>query len=303
MSRPRTACFSVDIDGLELYYRIHGLEVPGDTPSVYATGVRRFLDLFASARVRATFFAVGADLNDEDNAHVLWSAAAAGHEVASHTYSHPYELPHLDGAAQRREIVRAEEAIERATGRRPVGFRAPGYNVSPPVLAVLAERGYAYDSSVLPSPPYLLARAAIIGAYRLAGRTSHSIVGDLRHGFRSLEPHRVPLPGGHSILEIPMTALPGVRIPVIGTSLIAGGLLGWAAMRRALARLPFVHIEFHAIDLTDHHADGIDDALLRQPDQRVPLDRKLALFERVLGDLCADRDVLTLAQHADRLEA
>ena len=301
MNPPRTVCFSVDIDGLDLYYRIHGLEVPGDTPSLYATGVRRFLDLFASARVRATFFAVGADLDDEDNAHVLWSAAAAGHEVASHTHSHPYDLPHLDAAAQRREVVQAEEAIERATGRRPVGFRAPGYNISPSVLTVLAQRGYAYDSSILPSPPYLLARAAILGAYRLAGRTSHSIVGDLRHGFRSLQPHHVSLPGGQRLLEIPMTAVPLVRIPVIGTSLIAGGVLGWVAMRQALARLPFVHIEFHAIDLTDHHADGIDDALLRQPDQRVPLDRKLALFERVLGDLCADRDALTLAQLAASL--
>lgn len=46
-----------------------------------------------------------------------------------------------------------------ATGKRPVGFRGPGYSLSPTVLDVLAERGYEYDCSTLPTYIAPLARA------------------------------------------------------------------------------------------------------------------------------------------------
>ena len=57
------------------------------------------------------------------------------------------------------EIARTEDAILATTGRRPVGFRGPGYAWSGELLEILSERGYLYDASTLPTYLGPLARA------------------------------------------------------------------------------------------------------------------------------------------------
>ena len=54
----RVANISVDVDGLDLYYKIHGLTPSEDAPSIYETGVVSFLDLFKKMGVKATFFVI-----------------------------------------------------------------------------------------------------------------------------------------------------------------------------------------------------------------------------------------------------
>lgn len=296
----RTASVSVDIDGLHLYHRIHGLpDPPSDGPTVYETGVRRFLELFDRHGVRGTFFVVGEDVADPRARAVLQQAVDAGHELASHSFTHPYALSRLGQDAIERELEHAEDAIVPLLGgQRPAGFRAPGYNTSPALLGALRSRGYAYDSSYFPCPPYYLAKAAVIGAYRLLGRRSHSIVGDPRVMWSPRGPFRHGEGEARGLLELPMTVVPGARFPIIGTSLILLGRKGWSVARRTLSGVPFLNVEFHAIDLTDHAGDGIDDALLAQPDQRVPLEQKLAVFDDVLRDLKAAWEVTPLQDAA-----
>lgn len=300
----RLASVSVDIDGLHLYHRIHGLPEPsGDAPSVYETGVRRFLDLFARHGVKGTFFVVGEDVADPRARRVLEEAVAAGHELASHSFTHPYALSKLSPEAIDRELALAEAAIAPLCGGRPpAGFRAPGYNTSPALLGALKRRGYAYDSSTFPCPPYYLAKAAVIGAYKLVGRATQSIAGDPRVMWAPRLPYRHRTPEALDLLELPMTVLPGVRFPVFGTSLIMMGRKGWRVALPWLQRVPFINVEFHAIDLTDHVGDGIDDALLSQPDQRVPLDKKLEVFDAVVADLARGWEVAPL-DHVARMWA
>ena len=50
-----------------------------------------------------------------------------------------------------RELERTETAVQRATGQRPIGFRGPGYSWSTTLLEILADRGYLYDASTLPT--------------------------------------------------------------------------------------------------------------------------------------------------------
>ena len=76
----------------------------------------------------------------------------------------------------RNEIEFAQDAIERATGRRPVGFRAPGYTVTDELLGLIEHAGFLYDSSVFPCPVYWAAKGAAISAIRLRGRRSHSVL-------------------------------------------------------------------------------------------------------------------------------
>jgi len=289
----KVANISVDIDGLDLYYKIHGLTPNPEAPSIYETGVRRFLALFEETQVKATFFVIAKDALNPANRQIIEQIVREGHEIASHSYSHPYELIRLDEEEIERELAKAEEILSDLRGGKPVsGFRAPGYNTSPALLNLLNERGYLYDSSFFPCPAYYMAKAGYLAAYQLLKRPSNSILGSPSVLFSTRHPHRLKKHG--NLLEFPMTVTPGLRFPVIGTSLISMGKSGWKIAHAMLKNTPFVQIEFHAIDMTDHELDQIDDALLQQPDQKMPLRQKAELFKEAIEDLSKTREMNTL---------
>lgn len=83
----------------------------------------RVLDLLDAAGARATFFCIGRHV--EAHPEIAAEIVRRGHRIENHTHTHPnlfacYLVPGL-----RREIEDAQEAIERAAGRRPRLFRAP----------------------------------------------------------------------------------------------------------------------------------------------------------------------------------
>src|SRR5882757_8754794 len=100
-SSPRVASVSVDLDPVECYYRIHALDGAPmlDSDTRYAVLRRclpRFRDLFARHGVRATFFVVGRDLTEDSTGRALLADLARdGHELANHSFSHPYDLVRL----------------------------------------------------------------------------------------------------------------------------------------------------------------------------------------------------------------
>jgi polysaccharide deacetylase family protein (PEP-CTERM system associated) len=110
----------------------------------------RTLDLLDEYGVRATFFCLGwvADTVPE----IVRAVAERGHEVASKGYYHR-DIQQLAPSEFRDDLARAREAIERASGRRVVGYRVAHSWFRLPdlwALDVLAEEGYEYDSSVGP---------------------------------------------------------------------------------------------------------------------------------------------------------
>jgi peptidoglycan/xylan/chitin deacetylase (PgdA/CDA1 family) len=285
---------SVDLDGIECYFRIHAL--PGAPPAsaryaVLRRCLPRLAELFALHGVTPTWFVVGRDVEeDAEGRRLLAELASAGHELANHSYSHPYDLvrlPRLDIAAQ---IDRAHAAVADVAGRAPEGFRAPGYEVSAEVLELLGERGYRYDSSAFPSLPYYAAKAAVMAAMRVRGQASGSILGRPAVLGAPLTPYRPrtgePYRRGDAPLwELPMAVTPGLRLPVIGTSLITAP--AWLRRRLVAAalRTPFVNLELHGIDLADAEADGLPPALIaRQPDLRRPLEAKRAALDATLTE-------------------
>jgi peptidoglycan/xylan/chitin deacetylase (PgdA/CDA1 family) len=82
----------------------------------------QILEILARYDARATFFPIG--LSASGLGHLLAKAAAAGHEVGNHTWSHPY-LPDLSAAGLREQIERTSDAISNATGARPSLARPP----------------------------------------------------------------------------------------------------------------------------------------------------------------------------------
>lgn len=257
----RLAALSVDLDEVPCYAAIHGLSVPsGSEHAIYDRAVARLSRLFGEEQIPATFFAIGADLGRPENVATLRTLHAAGHEIASHSQSHLYDLSRRDDATIEREIVRAEEAIERAVGERPVGFRAPGYTINDQVLGHLQTRGYAYDSSVFPCPTYYGLKVSAIGAIALRGRTSKSIVDDPRVLTAPADPYRIGTPymrRGEGLLELPIGVTRGVRLPYIGTFVTLGGEMAARALTHGIVGRPLVNLELHGIDLSDAIDDGL----------------------------------------------
>lgn len=293
----RAAAINVDIDSLHLYYRIHGLDEASATNAVWERGVVRFAELFDELGISATFFVVASDLE-------RWPAAAAiakdlvraGHELASHSLTHPYDLVRQHDKALRAELEESRDILSEVRGTPVTGFRAPGYTMTPRVLTLLREAGYSYDSSIFPSPPYYLAKLAVLASMALRGKKSHSIVGPPSVMWEGRMPST-----RDGIIELPVTVLPVVRAPFIGTTVLMMKQRGYRLLRPILANIPFVNLELHGIDLCDLELDGIDPVLLKQPDLRVPVAEKLAILREVFTDLRDRWGVDTLERLAPRL--
>jgi hypothetical protein len=114
------------------------------------------------------------------------------------------------------EIDRAETAITAATGQRPSGYRGPAFSWSPVLLEVLAERGYRYDASTLPTYLGPMARAYFLATARLDAeerRRHRDLFGSFHDGRRPVKPYLWRLPTGRNLLEIPVTTIPGIKMP------------------------------------------------------------------------------------------
>lgn len=293
------AAITVDLDVLEHYRAIHGLppkQTPGPDPT-YEVGVRRLLELFESFGIESTLFVVGRDVEEPVQRGLLEQAHARGHELGNHTFEHRYDLrehpPHVRAA----DIAGGERAVESVTGRRPVGFRAPGYNLDDAMLQTLAQRGYLYDSSVFACPPYYLAKGAVMASLLLRGKPSHSAMTKPQNMLAPTRPYR-PKAGqfwrsdarSTLPLEIPMCVVPGVRFPVIGTSLHLMGRAGFSAAYPLLKRYhaSCLQLEFHSIDFMDATDLDEPDLVARQPDLKVPWERKKSLYSFIFEKIARD---------------
>lgn len=306
------AAINVDVDGLYLYDRIHGHagtagNSDGFDPAqhdarVFVRGVPRFLDLFARAGVKATFFVVAQDLAHPEVRAVLADAVRAGHEIGSHSLTHPYNLSRLRGQALQREIAEARKRLQDASGQSVVGFRAPGYVLSDALLQAVANAGHVYDSSRFPCPPYQAAKASVIGLYRLLARPSASIPESPAVWLGQRTPYVERLPGGQALLELPIGVLPGLRLPLIGTAVVAGGEALRLAWQPLIDRTDWVNLECHGIDLLDFAGDALPQRLAAQPDQRVPLRQKWPVLLRTVERLAQTHEVRTLGEWAEQAE-
>lgn len=228
------ASLSLDLDNKWSYMKTHGDAGWESYPSYLDVCVPRVLEFLGERELGITFFVVGQDAALERNREALGRIAAAGHEIGNHSFRHEPWLHLYTKEELREEFERTEEALEEATGRRPEGFRGPGYSLSPAVLEVLAERGYAYDCSTLPTYIAPLARAYYF--FRSpemsdAEREKRKrLFGRFSDGFQPLKPYEWRI-GDTSLVEIPVTTLPGLKTPVH-----VSYLLYLATFSKALAR-------------------------------------------------------------------
>lgn len=118
-------------------------------------GVPRLLGLLERHRIRATFFVPGFTARRYPS--VVRDIAAAGHEIGHHGYLHEQPTAVSD-EEEAENLDRGLAALEEVAGVRPIGYRAPMWDLSWRSPALLHERGFLYDSSLMDADiPYELA--------------------------------------------------------------------------------------------------------------------------------------------------
>jgi len=203
-------------------------------PDRTATGLEAwpFLrDLLSEYGAEATFFVVG-ELA-ETHPETVTAIADAGHEVASHTYSHRL-LGTLDPEQRRTELVRSRSVLRDATGQEVAGFRAPAFEFGAEHFEELERAEYEYDSSVVPA-------RSVPGWY---GGTFDT------HRPTSAAAIRPGAPA--SIAEVPLSVAPFLRLPLSGAwTRLIGRRYTLAGLRRLRSRGVSPVLYYHPWELVD----------------------------------------------------
>ncbi|MCX7918804.1 MAG: polysaccharide deacetylase family protein [bacterium] len=278
------ATIQVDLDGIWTIFKYHRIEVAHYPDIVFSQSIFRFLELFHSYNIHATFFVVGSDLENPEVANQVKRLVDAGHEIANHSYSHPLNFSLLSTADKRNEILNADRILRKITGKIVRGFRSPAYAIDTETLMVLTELGYQYDSSILPTHWSWLIRWVESGMALLHFSPSASY-GKIKY---ARAPQTIYHPdlnrfwkkGNSSLWEVPVSVYPYIRTPIHSSFASRIGWRYFASAVNQISRLglPLIYV-FHGVDLVD---DFVDDRIPKIKWVCKPLKVRLILFHQML---------------------
>jgi len=306
----RYASLSLDLDNLWAYMKTHGDPGWESYPSYLDAVVPRILEFLAARRLTITFFIVGQDAALEKNRAALRAIVDAGHEIGNHSFRHEPWLHLYKPAELDQELRQAEEAIKSATGVHPRGFRGPGFSLSEDTLDTLLRRGYEYDATVFPNLLNPLARAYLFSTSKLTPeekKQRSALFGTWKDAFRPVRPFQWRLADGR-LLEIPVTTLPGLKVPMHLSYLIYLAKFSRVAarcyLRFALGACAATgtqpSILLHPLDFM-----GREDCaeLAFFPGMDLARERKLAIMAELFDILSARCEMVTMGEHARRASA
>ena len=189
-------CFNINLDSLgdKTFHLMH-----------------RFFELSDRYDFKYTIFVCGKDLEKDATKKIVRSWAKAGHEIASHGYSHPYNFSQFLPEETHDEIYKSHRIISDCTGKAPIGFTSPCWNPPDDLFFELECFGYKYDASILPSP-------LLWFIHREVRKQDMPVVSNMRYALSSRHKHRR---GMLTELPLPTTMM---RIPCWHTmAYYAGG--------------------------------------------------------------------------------
>jgi peptidoglycan/xylan/chitin deacetylase (PgdA/CDA1 family) len=154
------ASFSFDVDAESAMLGVdpsHADRMSAISHQAYGplTGVPRLLKVLAKHGITSTFFVPGYTAVRYPD--VISSIVEHGHEIAHHGYLHEA----MRGKTEQQEadiLDRGLDVLESVTGSRPIGYRAPMWELNWHSPKLLRDRGFLYDSSLMDTDhPYELA--------------------------------------------------------------------------------------------------------------------------------------------------
>lgn len=307
MKEKGIASISLDLDDKWAFLKTHGEKTWMHFPSYFQTSIPLILDFLRERDTLITFFIIGQDASLPQNKDLFGQIAANGHEIGNHTFHHDPWIQNYPEYKVEEELIRAEEAIELATGKKTQGFRGPAFTFSPDLLRVLKKRNYLYDASTLPNILNPLSRAYFFASSRLSKEEKNErslVFGKAMDGFRPLDTYMWDLLEGKSLLEIPVTTFPFLRFPIHLTYIL---YIGKYSLKLALfyfefaLRLCILKNIHPSILLSPTDFLGAEDErdISFFPAMDIPRSRKIEIISSVM-DLLQKYFVLqTMKQHAE----
>jgi len=275
-------------------------------PSYLDVCIPRTLKFLKERDLQITFFIVGQDADLEKNYESLAQISAAGHEIGNHSFRHEPWLHLYSKDELIEEFERTENALEKATGKVPKGFRGPGYSLSPTVLEVLAERNYEYDCSTLPTYIAPLARAYyFFKSPEMSEEEKEKrkkLFGKFSDGFQSLKPYKWQI-GEKSLVEIPVTTLPGFKTPIHASYVIYlstfSRQLARAYWKTAVEMCKLTGTQLSLLLQPLDFLSGEDAPELKFfPAMNLPVEKKLEFVSEILETFGKSFSILNMQKHA-----
>lgn len=157
---------------------------PGNCQGI-EEGIPYLLSLLVALNVKATFFISGEVVRN--NKDIICEISESGHEIGSHSFKHNIDYGKLSKEELFDQINRSKNLIEDEIGIKPLGFRAPQFRINDYLFDVLSDLGFKYDSSMV--------RSIFPSRYSSLSIPSEPF-------FKN------------SILEIPISTMPYIRLPL-----------------------------------------------------------------------------------------
>lgn len=305
------ASISLDLDDQWTYMKVHGDEGWENFPSYLDIFLPLILDTLDKLNLKITFFIVGQDAILEKNIDLLRSIAERGHEVANHSFRHESWLKTYSKVEIEREIIEAEEAIFKATGKQPKMFRGPGFSWSGDLLEVLEKRNYIFDASLLPTYMSPLMRQYYFWKSKLSKEEKENrkeLFGSLREGLYPVKPFTWCLSDKRHLLEIPVTTMPILKIPFHQSYLLYIGGFSTLLMKIYLRFTIFLckvtrtqpSFLLHPLDFM---GQDVVPSLAFFPGMDLRSERKLRIFEIVMEVMKKHFEILPMGEFAERITA
>ena len=224
----------------------------------------RLLELLSQREVKATFFTLG--WVAERSPELVRRIQNAGHEIASHGYSHQLVYNQTPDVF-RDETRKSKKILEDITGEPITGYRAASYSITAQsrwALDILCEEGFTWDSSIFPVHH---------DRYGMPG-TPH-------------EPYRLEAPSGGTLIEFPLSTCPvgNYRLPIAGGGyfrLYPYWLSRWGLGKINRAGQPFIFY-LHPWEI-DTGQPRLDVKALSKFRHYNNLDKCMGRLERLLDD-------------------
>ncbi len=158
MQSAASITFDIDADSLirsakpdDAELRLQAISMGRYGPTV---AVPRILETYRRLGLTQTFFIPAWVM--ENYPETVEAILKAGHEIGHHSWCHEDPMEHSD----EREAELFERAVDvhvKMTGRKPRGYRAPVYSLTPKMLDRLIAHDFLYDSSLMADDlPYLV---------------------------------------------------------------------------------------------------------------------------------------------------
>jgi hypothetical protein len=251
----------------------------------------RLVNWAEQRQAKLTIFVIAQDLLVPEHASLIRKWHADGHEIASHSWSHPPQFLSLDDTSAADQIRRAHDAITKLLGVPPVGYAAPGWYDDRRAWPILKMLGYSYDASLFPSWVMLLQTYAVwtlSPALRGTLRLMRSDWKELVFGPSNV----VPASASH-VMRTP-TPVAWLRLPFwhsLAFSLPLG--ISSALVRNCIVRRPdsFYYV-VHPLDFADPERDAVDTGYLRS---HVSFEKKWGIWKRISENF-SDMKIVTMRE-------